>query len=59
MLIVEDPIVAEIAVPVPIFVMLDILSYSCTSISWQLLKVVSLKRRRKCTLKSYDRFTNS
>ena len=24
-----------------------------------LLKVVSRKRRRKCTLKSYDRFTNS
>ena len=23
------------------------------------LKVVSRKRRRKCTLKSYDRFTNS
>jgi hypothetical protein len=23
------------------------------------LKVISRKRRRKCTLKSYDRFTNS
>ena len=23
------------------------------------LKIVSRKRRRKCTLKSYDRFTNS
>jgi hypothetical protein len=30
-----------------------------TDLATASLKVVSRKRRRKCTLKSYDRFTNS